>query len=203
MHRHLAARSPHLGPPPAAYVAALLFAFLIQLVPAWQPALLYSRSAIADGHYWRLWTGHFVHFGWPHFIADAGLLLLLGCTLGRERPRAAWPALTALPVLISLVLFWADPQLDRYAGLSALNLGLLLYFALHGWDRGQRDWFWPGIIGLYAVELGFEAVRGGHGGGFIAFSDPSVRVATGAHLIAAGWAFVAWLATRGRSTKKI
>lgn len=199
MHRILEARPPRLGLPAAPYVTALLLALLLQLVPGWQSALVYSRAAIAHGEYWRLLTGHFVHFGWPHFIADAGLLLLLSCTLGQERPRVSWPALTVFPVLISVLLYWTDAQLVRYAGLSAVNLGLILYFVLCGWQRGQRDWFWPGVVALYVAELGLEAAQGGHGGGLIAFNDPSVRVATGAHLIAAGLAFLAWLATRRNS----
>jgi hypothetical protein len=107
-------------------------ALVIQLNPAWRDPLLYERLPLARGEIWRAWTGHFVHFGWPHFIADTGLFLLLGWLLQARHPRFSALALALLPVFISAVLYWFDPAMTRYGGLSALNLGLLLYLAAPG-----------------------------------------------------------------------
>lgn len=181
-----------IGLPPWYFTAVFLLALLVQAMPAWREALIYERSAVADGEIWRAWSGHAVHFGWPHFVADAGLLLIIGWTLGREFPRASWLGLLLLPPFIAAVLFWFDAEMQRYAGLSAVNLGLLLLLAARGWRGDLKDWFWPAIVVIYVLELGFEIYRGGQGGGFIQFDDPDVKVATSAHIAAAGYALVAW-----------
>ncbi len=185
-----------LGTPPWFYLAVLALALVIQLFPAWRGALIYERDALAAGELWRAWTGHLVHFGWPHFGADTALLLIIGWTIGREFPRASWLGLLLLPPFISAAVYWTDPAMQRYAGLSAVNLGLLLLLAARGWKGDRRDWFWPAIVVIYVAELAYEIHRGGRGGGFIAFDDPDVKVATSAHLAAAAYALVAWFVAR-------
>lgn len=173
-------------------------ALLIQLNPAWRDGLIYDRTAIGAGEIWRLWTGHWVHFGWPHFVVDSGLFLILGWMLERSHRRATMTALVLMPLLVSLVLYFFDPAMERYAGLSALNLGLLLFLALQGWQRDWRDWFWPAVLVIYVAEVIFEIVSGGTGGGMIKFDDPTVRVATSAHVASAVYAVGAWVIGRVR-----
>ena len=55
---------------PWLYLGVVVFAAVAVAVPAIRPALVYNRSAIAQGELWRIWTGHVVHFGWPHGLAD-------------------------------------------------------------------------------------------------------------------------------------
>lgn len=181
-----------LGSPAWYFWAVAAFALAAQLAPGWREALIYDRAALGSGQLWRAWTGHVVHFGWPHFFADCGLLLIIGWTLGREFPRASWVGLLAMPPFISAVIYFLDPEMARYAGLSALNLGLLLLLAAKGWKGDLRDWFWPVIVMIYVVELSYEIWKGGQGGGFITFDDPHVKVATSAHLAAVAYALAVW-----------
>src|SRR4051812_34665129 len=110
------------GPPPWAFLALGAVALVVQLNPAWRDALLFDRSAVADGQFWRVWTGHLVHFGWPHFVADAGLFLILGWLLQPRHALFSRIALVAMPVFISAAIYWCDPTMSRYGGLSAVNL---------------------------------------------------------------------------------
>jgi rhomboid family GlyGly-CTERM serine protease len=190
--------SDRLGLPAWYFLALAAFALAAQLLPGWREALIYERGAIAAGEWWRVWTGHVVHFGWPHFLADCGLLLIIGATIAKEFPRAAWLGLLLMPAFISAVIYWLDPEMVRYAGLSALNLGLLLLLAALGWKGDWRDWFWPVIVVIYAVELGYEIWKGGEGGGFITFDEPGVKVATSAHLAAVAYALTGWGLAVGR-----
>ncbi|MSU45858.1 MAG: rhombosortase [Lacunisphaera sp.] len=178
------------------YVAVFLAAVVIQFNPGWRNALVYDRPAVLAGEFWRMWTGHLVHFGWPHLVADGGLLLILGWPLGLKHPVFSRFALLLLPPFICGVLLWFDPTLTRYAGLSAVNLGMLLYLAAQGWQKNWTDWFWPAVLVIYVAEVVFEIVRGGQGGGMIQFDDPTVKVATSAHLAAAAYGLLAWLAGR-------
>ncbi len=187
---------------PWTFLAAAAAALLFQLNPAWRDALLYDRAAVAAGEWWRVWTGHWVHFGWPHFIADTGLLLILGWLLEARHPVFSRWALLLLPAFITAALYWLDPTMARYGGLSAVNLGLLLFLSLQGWQRNWADWFWPAVLAVYVGEVILEAWQGGRGGGLIRFDEPAVRVATSAHLASAAYALIAWLIAGWRATKK-
>jgi len=187
---------------PWIFLTAAVVALVIQLNPAWRAVLLYDRVGLAAGEVWRAWTGHFVHFGWPHFLADTGLWLILGWLIEARHPVFSRVTLAVMPVFISAVLYWFDPEMARYGGLSAVNLGLLLYLALQGWQRNWADWFWPAVLVIYVGEVIFEIVQGGRGGGLIRFDDPAIRVATSAHLASAGYALLAWSFARSRPTKK-
>lgn len=171
-------------------------ALVIQLNPVWRGALIYDRPRIAGGEWWRLWSGHWVHYGWPHFVADAGLFLILGRLMERTYPRALRGSLVLMPLVISGAIFWFDAGMTRYAGLSALNLGLLLFYALDGWRRNRVDWFWPAVLAIYIGEVVLEAWHGGRGGGMIPFDDPSVRVATSAHIAGGLYGIALWVGLR-------
>jgi rhomboid family GlyGly-CTERM serine protease len=186
------------GKKPWVFLAVFLGALVIQFNPGWRALLIYDRAALAQGEIWRAWTGHLVHFGWAHFVADAGLLFILGWLLEARHPVFSWLALALMPPFISAVLFWLDPSMVRYGGLSAVNLGMLLYLAAQGWRRNWTDWFWPAVLAIYVGEVIFESVQGGRGGGMIRFDDPAIRVATSAHLASAAYALMAWLISWSR-----
>jgi rhomboid family GlyGly-CTERM serine protease len=183
---------------PWLYLALFVVALVVQLHPCWRGALIYDRAALGRGEFWRAWTGHWVHFGWPHFVADGGLFLIMGWLLERSHPWFSRLALVCMPPFIALALYWFDPGMERYAGLSALNLGLLLFQALQGWRRDWRDWFWPAVLVIYAGEVIFEIMSGGTGGGMIKFDDPGVHVATSAHVASAVYAVAVWALFRGK-----
>ena len=179
---------------PWIFLILAVLALVIQLNPTWRDTLIYQRDEI--GKFWSLWTGHWVHFGWPHFVVDVGLFLILGWMLEHRYPRLAVSSLVLMPLFISLVIYFFDSHMHRYAGLSALNLGLLLIIALQGWQRDWRYWFWPAVLVIYVAEIVFEIMSGGSGGGMIRFDDPHVKVATSAHIAGAVYAVCAWLLVR-------
>ena len=189
------------GKLPWAFLAVSLAALVIQLNPAWRDALLYDRPALVRGEWWRIWTGHLVHFGWPHFVADAGLCFILGWLLEPRHPWFSRISLVVMPVFISAVIWWGDPAMTLYGGLSAVNLGLLLYLAAQGWQRNWTDWFWPAVLAIYVGEVIFEIVQGGRGGGMIRFDNPGIRVATSAHLASAAYALIACLVAARRGLR--
>jgi len=188
-------------PRPWLVLLAALASLAIQLAPDWRDLLLYDRRGIASGDCWRIWTGHLVHFGWPHLLVDGGLLLIVGAIAEKNYPLFTRLGFVLMPVFISASMFWLEPDMIRYGGLSAFNLGLLLYVAAQGWRRDWTDWFWPAVIACYIGELAYEYFRGGQGGGAIRFDDPHIQVATGAHLAAAGYVVLALTVARLRRIK--
>ena len=156
MFRPAAIRS---GPWPWASWGIVLVATIIQLLPGSRAMLIYDRTGLGGGEIWRAWTGHLVHFGWPHLVVDAGLLAILGWAGERHYPAFTRWGLLLMPPFVSAAIYWFDPEMVRYGGLSAVNLGLLLYVAAQGWRRDWTDWFWPAVIAAYAlIALAFARV---------------------------------------------
>ena len=168
---------------PWGFIALAGLAVAIQGHAAWQPTLVYNRTATAQGEIWRIWTGQLVHFGWPHLLADVGLFLVLGWLMERKYNTQTYIALVGMPLAIVAALYIGDPDLVRYGGLSGVDFGLLVFLALQGWQRNWIDWFWPAVLAIYIGELVYETTLGhGQGGGVIRFNDPSIHVATMAHV---------------------
>ncbi len=191
---------------PWVFLAIGLAALAIEINGAihgsWRDLLIYDRNAVAHGEWWRIWTGHLVHFGWPHFIADGGLFLILGCLLERPHPVLSLFALAVMPLVISGSLFLFDPAITRYGGLSAVNLGLLVFLACAGWRKNWVDWFWPAVLAIYLGEIVLESTYGhGHGGGMIRFDDPTIQVATAAHIPGAIFGVLLSFCTRRAPSK--
>lgn len=177
---------------PWTHLVLVSFAALLVAIPPWRDLFVYDRAAIAAGQLWRLWTGHIVHFGWPHGFADGSLFVLLGWYLQRTQRKFSYWSLVLLPAVVSLSLFWFDPAMGVYGGLSGVNVGLLVYLACRGWQRDLFDWFWPAILLIHVIELWIEVHYHGTGGGAIRFDNASIHVATVAHVGGALYGVAAW-----------
>lgn len=188
---------------PWLYLAVVLAAAVAVAVPAIRPALVYNRAAIAQGELWRIWTGHIVHFGWPHGLADGALFVVIGWALERSQRSVSHWSLLVLPAVVSASLFWFDPSMNIYGGLSGVNVGLLVFLACRGWQRNLLDWFWPAVLVIHVVEVFLEIHNHGTGGGAIRFDDASIHVATVAHIGGAIYGVSAWglLALRAHASR--
>ena len=89
--------------------------------PALTLALRYERAAIAGGQWWRLATAHWVHLDARHLLLDSAGLVLLWCLYARELRLAQWSLVLAVAtVTIDAGLWWGDPGLSWYLGISGL-----------------------------------------------------------------------------------
>jgi len=167
---------------PWIYLAVALVAGVVTASSALRTVFVYNRAAIAHGELWRIWTGHLVHFGWTHYLADGALFVVIGWALERSNPLCGKISLILLPMAVCAALFWFDPSMNIYGGLSGVNVGLLVFLACRGWQRNWFDWFWPAILGIHVLEVLLEIHNHGTGGGAIRFDDPSIHVATVAHI---------------------
>ena len=154
--------------------------------PELAAALLLDRPAVAQGQWWRLWSGHLLHLDLSHALLNLGALAVILMLAWRQRMLAelAVAALVAMP-LLSLALLWLDPQLDWYAGLSGLLHGLLVMVLVR---RG--DMLAIVLLLLLVAKLACEWRFGSHGQQF--------EVVTLAHRLGAAlgvlWAVVRWRA---------
>ena len=107
-------------------IATLLALLLLLGGETAREGFRFDRVGIASGELWRLATGHFVHLGWPHFALNAAGLGLVWYLVGNVFDRRRWLVISAVSVFtIDLGLWYLDPELKWYVGLSGLLHGIL------------------------------------------------------------------------------
>lgn len=159
-----------MAAPPAGLNPAFRFPWATLLVAAgavawvvWPgvlPHLAYDRTTLVQGELWRVWTGHWAHFGWSHLGWNLAVWLPVGVWVEQVAPRRARWYLLWAPPLITAVLLTLVPGLAHYAGLSGVATGWLLLLTLDRLETGRSRAIWLPVLGLVAIKIGFESWRG-------------------------------------------
>lgn len=138
----------------------------------------YQRNAIANGGWWRLFTGHLDHLNWTHLLMN-GLCLALMLALFRPlgRPLRTIILWVVACLFISALMWFFSPKLGWYVGLSG-SLYALVVYAL------ATDTSYPKIFRIAALGLtGFKVVMEQMNGDISFMSElVSGPVAVDAHL---------------------
>jgi rhomboid family GlyGly-CTERM serine protease len=125
-------------------------------------ALAYNRAQILHGEWWRLITGHWVHFSASHLFWDLAILIPAGALLERRNPAALRWTILLSPLAISLVLLAFDPTMAIYAGISGVAAGVLVALAAHGLrTEPATRWAWLAVLALFGLKVVLETRRGG------------------------------------------
>lgn len=143
--------------------------------------LRFQRSAILDGEFWRLLTGHMVHLGWSHLLMNLMGGALIWALVGGSLITNAWLLLLFCCGLFdSLGLLLLNPEVHWYVGFSGVLHGLFIAGSLAGVLVGRRD----NLLLLIAViaKLVWEQVAGPLPGSEAAAGGP---VVVDAHLYGA------------------
>jgi rhomboid family GlyGly-CTERM serine protease len=160
---------------PLAVVATT--AILLQgLGPSASTTLRFERAAIAHGELWRLLTGHFVHLGWTHLLLNLLGLGFVWSLVGHSLKPWCWGgAIVVCALGVSAGLWYRDPALSWYVGLSGVLHGLLVCGAL------QRISEHRGSMALLLAAVGIKLVFEQQGIGGIAELDIGGRTIPNAH----------------------
>jgi rhomboid family GlyGly-CTERM serine protease len=120
-------------------------------------SLVFDRAAIVQGEWWRLYTGHLVHGDAQHALWNILALGLLAGLLERRGPWRLGMVVAFGAVAVDLWLWWGQPALQWYCGLSGLLNALLVVVLLDLWSATRRWEVWA--IGLaLAAKLVLEIV---------------------------------------------
>lgn len=162
--------------------ALLLPAWIIAIIPSALPRLIYDRNAILHGECWRMVTGHWVHFSKLHLTTDSIAWILVILCMPAGSGRRMTRALAVSSIVIPLTLWFADPDLIRYAGLSGLGMTAWAFVAVDRWRRvSEGDWSGPLIASVLLLKWVMEAT-----GGFAGAAPlPDIEPATLAHGVGA------------------
>ena len=126
----------------------------------WAASLRYEPAAIRAGEWWRLLTAHGVHLGARHLLLDTAGLVLLWVLYARElRPLNWLLLLVGATAAIDAGLWWGEPQLQWYVGISGLLHAGWAAGAAAAAMRGQRaGWI---MLVILAIKLAVEQHAGG------------------------------------------
>lgn len=159
-------------------VAAALAVF------AFPPAtrlLEYDRLRVVGGEWWRVFTGHWVHFGARELAWNVGVILAAGIWAERLLPLRARLYYLVAPILVGGILHALFPEVSRYAGLSAVAAGIVAFLALAQLRLSTADrWFWRFVLGLLVLKVGAEAVAASSW--FSPVPDPAARLVPIIHM---------------------
>ncbi|MCP3960629.1 MAG: rhombosortase [bacterium] len=134
---------------PVVSLLLTLSALAVALIPTLAGRLQYERPALAAGELWRLVTCHFTHWSSDHLFLDVVTLLALGSGCERLGRGRFLVALLASALLIPLALWWLEPGLTTYRGLSGLDAALWILLAESLRRHSPRD-RWLRLAGTLA-----------------------------------------------------
>jgi rhomboid family GlyGly-CTERM serine protease len=136
-------------------IAVLIMLFLQPFLPH----VMYWRDHLSLDP-WRWLTGHWVHANAAHVILNAIALLLLPYVLPAPTRRQFWGLLLSLSALLSVCLFFLNPVLQQYVGLSGVLHGLYACMAVYAL-RLRHEWrFAFVVLGALGVKLLLESTFG-------------------------------------------
>lgn len=130
--RTLKAKFPLLSqstytPAVIAIAAVIAFSFLSEI----EALFIYSRDEINSGEVWRLITGHLFHTNFNHLLLNVVALLLLWSLHGKFYSTKSYLTLFFLSALfISLAIYFFDPEMKQYVGLSGILHAVFVWGAL-------------------------------------------------------------------------
>lgn len=149
------------------------------VTPVIDHLLVYRRSSIEAGQWWRLITGNLLHTNHWHLLMNlAGLWIILFLHHFHYRAKGLTLLFILLCSLEGIGLYLGYPQLLSYVGLSGMLHGLFAYGAVQDIQRRIRSGYLL-LLGVI-VKVGHEQFYGA--------SDEvstmiGARVATEAHLV--------------------
>ena len=121
------------------------FTVLLPLLQFLHDGLQYQRHLIAEGEFWRLWTGSLVHTNYWHLSMNlAGFWML---SLIQQHSPGKWRLLGQILFLTTCVgggLWLLSPGVVWYVGFSGVLYGLFLLSGIHLLAR--REWLAASVI---------------------------------------------------------
>jgi len=101
--------------------------------------LVYQRDAIANGEFWRLFTGHFFHTNGYHLLLNLSALALLWALHGHFYTIKNYALLFIFSAITcSLGLYYFSPELKQYVGLSGVLHGIFVWGAIMDIKQGDK-----------------------------------------------------------------
>lgn len=123
-------------------------------------ALRYERTAVLQGEYWRLLTGHFVHGTTAHLVLNLAGLTIVAVLFARDYSLGEWLLILLLSIAtIDAGFVFYEPQLDWYVGFSGVLHGALAAGAI-AWLRHESRHLALALSLILVGKLAWEQWQG-------------------------------------------
>lgn len=129
---------------------------LLALLPSQFTSLLeLNRGAVAQGQYWRIVSGHFLHSNYWHLLLNLGGLLLVMLLHGQYFTQHRMLLLLTLSsALIGVAIYLFSPAIQIYVGLSGVLHALLCIGALIDIQRKEMTGYL--LLAGLIIKAGYE-----------------------------------------------
>ena len=150
------------------YVSLILtaLALLIHYHHPLRPHLLYTRTALAHGDFWRLISCHWVHLNTDHLLWSAMTFFVLGsfCEIMNRGKYLTTVGIST--IFIPTAIWFVMPHLKVYGGLSGLDCALysllIVLFIRREWSAQKWRWiiFYTIMLVLLPAKIIYEMTSG-------------------------------------------
>jgi len=121
--------------------------------------LRYDANAIKNGEVWRLLTAHFVHLSLPHLWLNLAGLMLVFAFFSQCVSVKYWLfSLGVSAVSISVLIYFLNPEIMWYVGLSGILHGLFVLGGIA--DIQHRKWEGIGFTVIILGKVFYEQIAG-------------------------------------------
>ena len=119
--------------------------------------LILDRIALSYGEFWRVLTGHFVHFNFDHLFWDLTAFIIFGMVIELMHPKHLIPSLLLSCAAVSMWVVFGQNEIFAYAGLSGALNGMLVVATYIQWRKTENQIF-PYIILATIGKIIYELI---------------------------------------------
>lgn len=121
--------------------------------------LRYDRAALENGQIWRVFSGHLVHLSWSHLFMNVAGMMLIWAIFAHQYRWSEWLLIIIVGAIgVSLCLYWFNPELRWYVGLSGILHTLFIAGCLI--ELKQPRWDSRILFALVIAKLAYEQIWG-------------------------------------------
>jgi len=171
-------------------VTLVLSALVVYCFSSLSQGLIFDRTLVLEGQWWRVPTSLLVHYSASHLFWNMAPFFVLGTILEQENRRAfIW---LLILVSISNGLFLFNPNIDLFAGASGLVIAIAGYCCIVKMVNGESRFLWGLLFAVLVAKIGYEMMSGEE-----LFASGNFHVLPEAHLLGLVSAIVLFLIQAG------
>lgn len=137
--------------------SAALFA---QWSPGTADLLVYDRGSVIGGEFWRIVTGHLVHFSAAHLLNNLAVLVPAAWLVETRYRGDAGLIFLGAASAIGIALLVGEPRIVQFGGASGISIAFLVYACMRGLHEDPR-WRTVCMVLLTIVGAKFAAESAG------------------------------------------
>lgn len=189
---------------PGILLLAGCVACLVFYMPGASSILQYDRDRVGGGEIWRLLTSHWTHWSAEHLLWDVVVFIALMALSLHISLRKTGIVLGSASVGIPLGLYFLQPELIYYRGLSGLDTALFAFVVVHMMKSMKRKGDRAGqvlvltLLAGFCLKIAFETIVGE--AVCVTHMAPNVVVVPSAHIIGAGMGLLLPILMRRENT---